>query len=559
MVSGMSLLARSRVLALCALGACDRSIVLGARPDGPAVDAPVLPDDCSASIPEGLLAATPPMGWNGWNTFGCASELDEARVKATADVLVSGGMQAAGYQYLNLDDCWQVARAVDGSIVVNTNRFPNGIEPVSKYVHDKGLNFGLYSPTADCLGTPGSFGYEDKDAATYAAWNADYLKYRICSPPGDEEARYRKMAAALAGAGRAMVFSIASPPFSDWMARTGQLWRTGPSITSVWDDIVIALDVNTALAAWTRPGGFNDPDMLEVGNGTLTDSENRAHFTLWAIMSAPLLAGNDLTMMTETTRAILTNHEIIAMDQDPLGLQGALVRREGDVQAFAKPLASCGARGVVLFNRGAAAASIGITWPDIWLLPGPAVVRDLWAHADRAPVVDGITVSVPSHDVVALEVRGTEPPPPRSDAYLSDLPWTYVANGFGPVERDTSNGEILAGDGLPIRIRGRTYTKGLGAHGPSLIRYRLRQGCTRLTADVGVDDEVVGSGSVVFEVWADSAKLFDSGLMTGTTPARHVDVDLTGKRDLRLFIGTGGDKNAHDHGDWADAHIACGG
>src|SRR5438105_3191294 len=213
---------RSGALAFsCSLLGCDSSIVLGARPGeatlptrdaspiaetGPVVDVPPLPDDCSTSIPEGLLAATPPMGWNGWNTFNCAAELNEAKIQATADLLVSSGMQAAGYQYLNLDDCWQSSRAPDGSIVVNATRFPNGIEPISKYVHDKGLGFGLYSPTADCVGTPGSFGYEDVDAKTYAAWNADYFKYRICSPPADEEARYRKMAAALAATGRKMIF-----------------------------------------------------------------------------------------------------------------------------------------------------------------------------------------------------------------------------------------------------------------------------------------------------------------------------------------------------------------
>jgi alpha-galactosidase len=264
--------------------------------------------------------------------------------------------------------------------------------------------------------------------------------------------------------------------------------------------------------------------------------------------------------MTESTRAILTNQEVIALDQDPLGLQGAPVPHDAessDVLVLAKPLASCGARGVVLFNRGVTAASASVSWSDIGLLPGSAVVRDLWAHVDRDPVVDGITVSIPPHDVVALKVVGTEPARPRQDAYLSDIPWTYTTNGWGPVERNTSNGEIKAGDGQPMRIRGRTYTKGVGAHAPSLIRYRLQQACTRFTADVGIDDEVLGAGSVVFQVWSDGGKLFDSGLVTGTTPARHIDLDVTGRRDLRLFVGTGGDGNGQDHADWADAHLSC--
>jgi alpha-galactosidase len=155
-------------------------------------------------------------------------------------------------------------------------------------------------------------------------------------------------------------------------------------------------------------------------------------------------------------------------------------------------------------------------------------------------------------------LKGTEPPRPRADAYLSDLPWTYAVSGWGPVERDTSNGEIRAGDGTTLSIRGRSYKKGLGAHAASLIRYRLQGSCTRFTADVGVDDEVNGAGSVVFEVWSDGEKLFDSGVVNGTTPARHVDVDLTGRRDLRLFVGTGGENNnGQDHADWADAHLTC--
>jgi alpha-galactosidase len=565
---------RGGIVVLSCVLACDSSILLGARPgeiggpDASPVDAPppldgeadgdsAAAEDCSASIPEGMLAATPPMGWNGWNTFECMPELNEAKVKAIVDAMAHNGMHEAGYQYVNLDDCWQSARAADGTIVVNAVRFPNGIEPISDYVHAAGFSFGLYSPTANCITTPGSYGFEDIDAQTYASWKADYFKYRVCSPPADLEQRYRAMASSLDGTGRPIVLSIAAPPFSDWMATVGQLWRTGPSITPTWDAILNALDLNAPLAAWTRPGGFTDPDMLEVGSGMLTEGENRAHFTLWAIMAAPLLAGNDLTTMSDATLSILVNHEVIALDQDPLGLQGALVRTDGDVQVYAKPLASCGARGVVFLNRGAAAAMGTISWPEVWLASSPAQVRNLWEHMDGPSVADGITVVVPPHDVVALRVTGVEPPRPTGEAYLSDTPWTYVANGFGPVERNTSNGESKPGDGQPIRLRGRTYEKGLGVHAPSLVRYRLQQTCTRFTADVGVDDETAGAGSVVFEVWSDGQKLYDSQLVTGTTPARHVDVDLGGKRDLRLFVGTGGDHNGKDHADWADARVSC--
>src|SRR5260370_23911648 len=303
-----------------------------------------------------MLAATPPMGWNGWNTFMCWPELNEAKVKATVDALSHNGMHEAGYQYVNLDDCWQSSRAADGTIVVNATRFPNGIEPIAQYIHDAGFSFGLYSPTANCLTTPGSYGYEDIDAQTYALWKTDYFKYRVCSPPADLEQRYRKMAGAITATGRPTVFSVAAPPFNDWMADVGQLWRTGPSITPTLDAILNALDLNAPLAAWTRPGGFTDPDMLEVGNGMLTESENRAHFTVWAIMSAPLLVGADLTTLTESALSILINPEIIALDQDPLGLQGALVHTDGEVQAFPKPLPTSGAPAVAFLNPRPTAA-----------------------------------------------------------------------------------------------------------------------------------------------------------------------------------------------------------
>jgi alpha-galactosidase len=298
--------------------------------------------------------------------------------------------------------------------------------------------------------------------------------------------------------------------------------------------------------------------MLEIGNGELTPNEMRAHFSVWSILSAPLIAGNDLSVMTDEVRDILTNSRVIALNQDPLGLQAALVRREGDVEILAKPLAECGARAVVIFNRGAASADISVAWPEIWLEPEQATVHDLWRDEPLASEQDGFSVTVPGRDAVALRVSGIEPPLPRGPrVYLSDLGWTYATNGFGPVELDQTNGESEANDGQPIRLRGGGYPKGLGVHAPSLLRFRLGQACTRFLADVGIDDDVDGQGSVEFEVWADGELLFPSGLLTGTSPVRPVNVDVTGKSELRLFVGIGGDAYGFDHAVWAGARLEC--
>jgi len=280
-------------------------------------------------------------------------------------------------------------------------------------------------------------------------------------------------------------------------------------------------------------------------------------FSVWSILAAPLLAGNDLSLMTEETRAILTKSDVIALNQDPLGLQAALIRRDGEVEILAKPLAACGARAVVLWNRSETSADVSVVSQDLWLEPEILSVQDLWNGSTLDAGQDGFSVTVPGHDAVALRVQGSEPPLPSGRVYLSDLAWTYATNGHGPVEQDLTNGEDQALDGAPIRLRGRAYEKGLGVHGPSLIRYRLDQGCSRFTADVGIDDDQEGQGSAQFEVWADGERLFQSGVVTGASPTHSVDIDVRNRRELRLFVGIGGDTFARDHAVWAGALLEC--
>lgn len=499
------------------------------------------------------------MGWNGYNAFGCGPELDEAKLKAIVDALIDSGMQSAGYRYVNLDDCWQLPRSDSGERVFDPERLPGGIEALSDWIHAKGLSFGAYSSIQDCGQMPGGEGYEALDVQSYASWGVDYLKYVQCGlSAGVSREAVSEIAAALAQADRRVVLSLAAPPFQEWMRDTVQLWRTSGNAEPTWSSIVNAIDTVVPLAAYARPGAFNDPDMLEIGNGALTLGEQRVQFSVWAILSAPLLAGNDLTVMAEETRDVLTNSELIAINQDPLGLQAALVRREGGVDILAKPLAACGARAVVLWNRDQASAEVSVAWRDLWLEPEVGVVRDLWGDFGVDVDETGFSVVVPGHDAIALRVHGTEPPLPSGRVYLSDLEWTYATNGYGPVELDRTNGEDQPDDGEPIRLRGAAYDKGLGVHGPSLLRYRLGERCSRFIADVGIDDDQEGRGSVQFEVWADGERLFQSGLLLGTSPARSVDIDVRGRREIRLFVGIGGDDDTLDHAVWAGALLECG-
>jgi alpha-galactosidase len=547
----------ARLLAvLCALS-CGREDIELAPPRSEPLPPP---DDCSAQVPDGLLAARPPMGWNGYNAFSeCSHELGESQLRANIDALVTSGMQSAGYQYVNLDLCWQLARSEEGVRVFDRERLPGGIEVLSADLHARGLSLGVWAPMQDCRAEPGSVGYEMIDAETYGAWGVDYLKYVDCVPDEVSESSVSAMADALAGAGRPILLSLTTGSFREWMRETAQLWRTGGDVEPTWSSLVRHIDDTVPLAAYARPGAFNDPDMLEVGNGTLSVSEMRAHFSVWSILSAPLLAGNDLSTMTDDVRDILTNPDVIALNQDPLGLQAALIRREGDVEILAKPLAECGARGVVLWNRGETNGNVSVSFEELWLEREAATVRDLWSDELLASAPDGFALTVPGHDAVALRVTGVEPPLPRGRVYLSDLRWTYATNGFGPVELDTTNGDAAALDGQPIRLRGAAYEKGLGVHGPSLIRYRLGRACSRFSADVGIDDDQAGMESAQVEVWADGEQLFQSGVLTGASPARAVNLDVSDKRELRLFVGVGGDTFALDHVVWAGARLECSG
>ncbi len=371
------------------------------------------------------LALTPPMGWNSWNSF--RMNIHEDLVKQVADVMVEKGFREAGYQYLVIDDGWQVRRDEQGNIIADPDRFPSGIKALADYIHSKGMKFGLYSDagTATCGGRPGSRGYEYQDARQYAAWGVDYLKYDWCNT-GNQSApdSYALMRNALDKSGRPIVFSICewgtSKPWL-WAPKVGHLWRTTFDIRPCWDcgkkthskSVLVEnfigftkiLDRQVGLESFAGPGHWNDPDMLEVGNGKLTYDENKTHFSLWCILAAPLMLGNDVRDLTPQVQQILTNKEVIAIDQDLLGRQGRKVRDQGDLEVWSKEL-SDGGRAVVLFNRSKSAVRMSFSWQEIGYPDYlPLTVRDLWLKKNMGKFKGSYSAKVPTHGVVMLRVK----------------------------------------------------------------------------------------------------------------------------------------------------------
>jgi alpha-galactosidase len=626
------------------------------------------------------LALTPPMGFNNWNSTHCRAEFNESMVKGIADLFVAKGLKDAGYQYVNLDDCWALPnRNADGKLVPDPARFPNGIKAVADYVHAKGLKLGIYTSagtkTCSDVGFPGALGHEYSDAQQFADWGVDYLKYDNCNNQGvDAKLRYTTMRDALKATGRPIVYSLCewgeNKPW-EWASDIGHLWRTTGDINDSWGSMLSILKQNLPLAPYAGPGHWNDPDMLEVGNGGMTDTEYRSHFSMWSVMAAPLLIGSDLRKASPATFDILDNKEVIAVDQDPLGKQGTVLSSEGGRWVVAKEMKD-GSRAVALFNETGSAQHIATTARAVGLPAAPAyTLRDLWQRRSYN-TAGAISATVPAHGTVLVRVsadrhwaknppavelgldgsplveagkpvsltsnvtdlgrtsarrvsvalsgptgwtvaatspttagtvrtgrslrtkwrvtapEGTAPgsydltlkatyrsptgthatsvlpltvsvvaAPPSGVSYLGDLPWLSTTNGFGPVERNTSNGESAAGDGHPITLGGVVYAKGLGAHAPSAVEYYTGKRCRTVTADVGVDDEKGANGTVAFEIWADGALVASTGVLTNAMPAQPVSADVTGAQVVRLVVTDGGDGVDSDHADWANAQLTC--
>ncbi len=365
-----------------------------------------------ASAVDNGLARTPQMGFNNWNSTGCGSQFNESMVEGIADLFVSEGLKSVGYQYVNLDDCWALPnRNASGDLVADPARFPHGIKAVADYVHSKGLKFGLYSSagtmTCNSAGFPGGLGHEQQDANLWASWGVDYLKYDNCNNQGvDAQARYKAMGDALKATGRPILYSIcewgSNQPWN-WAPAIGNSWRTTGDISDSWGSMLGNAHQNQQLAPYAKPGAWNDPDMLEIGNGGMTDTEYRTHFSLWSEMAAPLLIGSDIRVASTATLTILKNTDVIAVDQDSLGKQGTIVSSSGGLVVMSKELAG-GDRAVTLTNENSGTATVGTTAAAAGM-PAASSYRftNLWTKAVDS-TGGAISASVPGHGTVMYRV-----------------------------------------------------------------------------------------------------------------------------------------------------------
>ena len=354
------------------------------------------------------LGKVPQMGWNSWNHFKCG--INDDIIRQTADAFITSGLNKFGYRYVNIDDCWASSRDSNGIVQADPTSFPKGIADLANYVHSKGLLFGVYSDAGNktCAGRPGSLGYETNDAQTYAGWGVDYLKYDNCnSDKIDPKLRYPVMQGALNKTGRPIFFSMCEWGVefpATWAPAVGNSWRTTGDISDSWDSMITRADQNNLWAQFAGPGGWNDPDMLEIGNGGMTTTEYETHFSLWCLMKAPLLIGTDVRSMSNDTFRILTNVEVIAVNQDSKGTQGRKVNITGDSEVWSAPL-SDGAFAVILLNRADTAASITAWWEDLPLDPNTAAaVRDLWQQQTVGVMKGSVTADVAAHGVVMYRI-----------------------------------------------------------------------------------------------------------------------------------------------------------
>jgi alpha-galactosidase len=398
-----------RISAAGRKGAPATGMVAHRAPAGEGAYPARLPIPALHKVRDNGLAKTPPMGWNSWNKFRAL--VDDASVRGMADAMASNGMKAAGYVYINIDDTWEAGRDANGNIQAN-HKFPD-MKGLADYVHSKGLKLGIYSSPGPftCAGYIGSYGHEAQDAKTWASWGIDYLKYDWCAARNlytDEEmqAVYQKMGDALLTSGRPIVYSLCQYGRDDvwkWGPEVGgNLWRTTEDIRDAWDSMETIGFAQSEHVPYARPGHWNDPDMLEIGNGGMTDTEYRTHMSLWSILAAPLLAGNDLRNMPSSIRDILTNREVIAINQDPLGKQGQRLSQSGHTEIWVRELAG-GAKAVALFNRGGDAAKVTVRWADAGI-KGTPHARDLWSHQDVTVNGPDYSATVPSHGVMLLRV-----------------------------------------------------------------------------------------------------------------------------------------------------------
>ena len=524
------------------------------------------------------LALTPPMGWNSWNAF--EAKIDEQKIRQIADAMVDSGMKDAGYTYLVIDDGWMAdSRDSNGNLVGDPNKFPSGMKAIGDYIHSKGLKFGIYEDRghSTCQQLPGSFKHEQTDMNTFASWGVDYIKLDSCFAENngrlsaEDYTIYRNY---ITETGRPMVLSISDFGNGAWAwggENIAQLWRTSGDIYPWMDSVYYCADTSggdqsihpafKGLWQFAGPGHWNDPDMLQVGN-LKNDTENKAHFSLWCILAAPLMAGNDLTAMTEQVRQVLTSPEVIAVNQDVRGIQGYKVYDDGDCEVYNKPLAD-GTTAVLLLNKGEKETDIEVSWDKIGLSRNQPV-RDLWARDDLGEFKDSFTAhDLGQHEHRMIKVGRPGPPLPtpatmplekytvtrKGATYLSDLYYIWKA-GNAPIYNATYDGD-------PIRIAGQTFKKGLGCKGKCAVMFKVDGRANRFRAIVAMakssKEDAKGRFRVYNEGFFANQVLWDSGEMRKDSTAKEIDIELKDVQCLMLVFD-----DDEVLGNWADARVING-
>lgn len=540
---------------------------------------------CMSAQTEPVLARTPPMGWNSWNAF--ETRIDAEKIRAIADAMVSSGMRDAGYVYLVLDDGWLAKeRDAAGRLLADPQKFPEGMKSIGDYIHGKGLKFGIYEDRGKltCQQLPGSFGHEEIDMQTFASWGVDYLKLDSCFAESngrfssEDYAIYRRH---IDGSGRPMVLSISDFGNAAWAwggKESAQLWRSSGDIYPWMDSVYHCAETSAGdraihpafngLWQFAGPGHWNDPDMLQIGNLQHIEAEgqpvaNRAHFSLWCILAAPLMAGNDLRAMSQDVQSILTAAELIAVNQDPRGVQGYKVFVDGEREVYNKPLAD-GTTAVLLLNKGREKADIRVRWHQVGLA-GTQPVRDLWAQKDLGDFDDGFTAAgLGQHEHRMLKVGKPGPllplPAPmapekytvtrKGETVLSELYYIWKAH-------DAPTYDTFFG-GQPIVLDGRGFATGFGVRGKSAFMFMTNGRAKRFRALVAIDPhskaEGVGRFRVQNEDFFANKVLWDSGKMTVDSAAQEIDIELKDVQCLMLVF-----EGEAVSGVWADARVIDGG
>jgi hypothetical protein len=524
---------------------------------------------CSKEEKKGL-ALTPPMGWNSWNAF--QGNINEAKIKVTADIMASSGMRDAGYEYLVLDDGWMAKeRDSSGCLVGDPQKFPNGMKSLGDYIHSKGLKFGIYECRGflTCMKLPGSFKHEEQDMQTFASWGVDYIKLDGCYAERNgrkssvELALYRS---SIDKTGRPMILSISDFGNGSWAwgaKESAQLWRTSYDIYPDMESVYYCANTSggsdvihpafNGLWQFAGPGHWNDPDMLQVGN------QDKIHFSLWCILASPLMAGNDLSSMSDEIRNILTAPEVIAINQDARGLQGYKVYDTGNTEIYNKPL-SDGTTAVLLLNKGEESADVTVTWEMIGL-SGRQKVRDLWERKELGEFNDSFTAGkLPKNGHLLIKVGlaggnivpGPSPVPLEKytvtragTTWLTEL-YYIVKSGDAPMYDKNFDGDTIS-------LNGTRYGKGLGCRGSSRIMFKINGKADRFTAVVGSDDSYKGNESSRFRVLNEdffgNQVLFDSGKVK---PDSVVNIDISVKGVDYLLLMVDGENT---YGVWADAKV----